>query len=112
EGRYATTNRVSKIEAGEAIEIAGYRTAAVSDLDIVSHVNNVKYLEWCLDLADPRIVLGSKILSLEMNYLRELLLGDAVDILQSTTSDPIVFAISKGSKNYFTLQLTAATSTK
>jgi acyl-ACP thioesterase len=40
------------------------RKVSLSDLDIVNHVNNVKYLEWCLDLVDLK--LGQK--SFEMNF--------------------------------------------
>jgi acyl-ACP thioesterase len=34
------------------------KNSILSDLDIVNHVNNVKYLEWCLDMVDENIILN------------------------------------------------------
>ena len=38
----------SKISLNNETEMVFVKTVALSDLDIVNHVNNVKYLEWCL----------------------------------------------------------------
>ena len=44
----------------------------LSDLDIVNHANNVKYLEWCLNTIDRKFTLKQKIKGFEMNFLKEL----------------------------------------
>jgi len=62
------------------------RRVAYSDLDIMGHVNNVKYMEWCIDLcmetSDPAGP-GLGIQELEINYKGEARQGDSVEILGS-----------------------------
>lgn len=66
-----------------------------SDLDIVNHVNNTKYLEWCLNCIDPSIILSNKIKAIDLNFARELAFQDEVKIHQKTLNDRIVFKIMK-----------------
>ena len=75
------------------------------DLDIVNHVNNVKYLEWCLDLVDPKIILNQKVESFEMNFLKELSLKDEVIIHENISEEETIFSITKEDKVCFALQL-------
>ena len=56
------------------------KTIALSDLDIVNHVNNVKYLEWCMDFVDVKLILNQKIESFEMNFMKELSIKDKIII--------------------------------
>jgi acyl-ACP thioesterase len=81
------------------------KTVALSDLDIVNHVNNVKYLEWCLDFVDAELILNQKIESFEMNFIKELSLKDKIFIHENLTSDKMKFSITKEGKTCFALQL-------
>lgn len=101
----ATIESFSKIEIKDEKEEVFEKTVILSDLDIVNHVNNVKYLEWCMDLVDENIVLGQKIKSLEMNFIKELSLKDTVKIHENISTDSILFSITKDDKNCFALQL-------
>jgi acyl-ACP thioesterase len=74
-------------------------------LDIVNHANNVKYLEWCLDLADETKILNQEIDSFEMNFMKELSLNDEVIIHENRESNSSIFSITKEDKNCFALQL-------
>ena len=51
-----------------------------SDLDIIGHVNNVKYLEWCIDAALTSSTQNCEIREFEINFLKEALLGDEIEI--------------------------------
>ncbi|WP_078213332.1 acyl-[acyl-carrier-protein] thioesterase [Flavobacterium sp. LM5] len=51
----ATKDSFSKIDIHHEKEILFEKTVCLSDLDIVNHVNNVKYFEWCLDLVDKAL---------------------------------------------------------
>lgn len=101
----ATEKPFSKITLNEDKEMVFERTVFLSDLDIVNHVNNVKYLEWCLDLVDEKSILKQKIESFEMNFLKELSLKDKVIIHESVTEKHSIFNITKDDKTSFALQL-------
>ena len=101
----ATEESFSKIEINPEKEDVFSKTVILSDLDIVNHVNNVKYLEWCMDLVDENIILKQKIKSFEMNFMKELSLRDQVMIHENVSDDVIVFSITKEDKNCFALQL-------
>ena len=101
----ATLKPFSKINLNNETEIVFQKTVALSDLDIVNHVNNVKYLEWCMDFVDAELILNQKIESFEMNFLKELSLKEQVVIHENLTSDSILFSITKEDKTCFALQL-------
>ena len=101
----ATVITFSKINSTENKEVVFEKKVVLSDLDIVNHVNNVKYLEWCLDYVDEKIILNHGIESLEMNFLKELSLGDSVVIHESLLEKENIFSITKEDKLCFALQL-------
>ena len=74
---------------------------ALPDIDIVNHANNVKYLEWCLDVTNVENVLSNKIKALNLNYLQELNYNDTIEIHHTTTS----FLITKEGKSCFALEV-------
>jgi medium-chain acyl-[acyl-carrier-protein] hydrolase len=100
-----TLENVKKINIPEGIETVAHRKVVLSDLDIVNHVNNVKYLEWCLDLADTQLILDQKLKSFDMNFMKELILDDEVNIQEFKTSENSIFSISKDDKSSFALEL-------
>jgi len=66
----ATKKSYSKINLQQEFEEIAERNILLSDLDIVNHANNVKYLEWCLDFLETKLLLKQELLSFEMNYLK------------------------------------------
>ncbi len=101
----ATKKSFSKINISDEKEIIFEKTIVLSDLDIVNHVNNVKYLEWCLDRVDEKIILNHGIESLEMNFLKELSIKNTVVIHESILEKEYIFSITKEDKSCFALQL-------
>jgi acyl-ACP thioesterase len=99
----ATSQPFSKIEIDESKELLFERKVVLSDLDIVNHVNNVKYLEWCLDVVDETIMSHKSIASLDMNFLKELSWGEVVEIHESNAESQTIFSITKESKSVFAL---------
>ncbi len=101
--RLATENRFSKINIPFESDLISEKIVVLSDLDIVNHVNNVKYLEWCLDLIPENKLLKSPIHSIEMNFLKELSLNDSVIITRNMDLNTTAFCISKEDRNCFAL---------
>ncbi len=101
----ATQNTFSKINVGNETEMVFEKIVAISDLDIVNHVNNVKYLEWCLDFVDVKLILNQKIESFEMNFMKELSLKEKVIIHENVNNKSKIFSITKEDKTCFALQL-------
>jgi medium-chain acyl-[acyl-carrier-protein] hydrolase len=75
---------LDKIELPEETRSLHSRAVAYSDLDIVGHVNNVKYIEWCIDSVTTRSDPEQEIREFEINFSQEALLGDEIEIRGQT----------------------------
>lgn len=103
--RKATRESFSKINIQHEKEIVFEKTVRLSDLDIVNHANNVKYLEWCLDLVDETKILKKEIDSFEMNFMKELSSKDKIIIHENIAQKTSIFSITKEDKACFALEL-------
>ena len=101
----ATEVQFSKIDTTIETAFVIEKTVLLSDLDIVNHTNSVKYLEWCLDYVEPKLLLNQSLESLEMNYLKEVSLGEIITIEKSNLDNPMIFTVNTNSKICFALQL-------
>lgn len=102
---HATEKGFAKINMARETQWVKDHRVLLSDLDIVNHVNNVKYLEWCLDTMAPKAILKQQIKALEMNFMRELNWDDAIAIWRSDEEKPAFFKVEKDGKNCFALEL-------
>jgi len=103
--RKATAESFKKLNLNTEAVVNSNRKVALSDVDIVNHVNNVKYLEWCLDAVDPKLILKGQLKSFDMNFMRELKLSDAVQIYTATEDKHSFFSVNKDDKPCFALEL-------
>ena len=71
---------LEKIELPETLHPSGQKEVLFSDIDIVGHVNNVKYIEWSLDQIAPDRLLAHPVSELEINFMHESMLGDEIQI--------------------------------
>jgi medium-chain acyl-[acyl-carrier-protein] hydrolase len=101
----ATAESFKKVNLQRESALVAERKVVLSDLDIVFHANNVKYLEWCLDSIDHRPILKQQLKSFDMNYMRELMMGDIVEIHSAAEENQTYFSVSKDSKPSFALEL-------
>lgn len=97
----ATEKSYAKIDLQQEFEEVAERTVLLSDLDIVNHANSVKYLEWCLDSVDSKLLLKQDLSAFEMNYLKEVSLNETIVIGKNEN----VLTISKDGKVCFGLEL-------
>uniref|UniRef100_UPI0040481026 acyl-[acyl-carrier-protein] thioesterase n=1 Tax=Flavobacterium sp. TaxID=239 RepID=UPI0040481026 len=89
----ATKQPTLKITIDENTNTIGHRKVVLSDLDVVNHANNVKYMEWCLDYENPKKIIKQEIKALDINFMRELNLNDEAIIHQSTKEDKNAYAL-------------------
>jgi acyl-ACP thioesterase len=91
---------LGKIELPDEPELLASHPVVYSDLDIVGHVNNVKFIEWCIDAAVPATYNGAGIREFEINYLHEALPGDQVEIhgTEKDNGDSYFVALKNGAK--------------
>jgi len=101
----ATAIQFSKITISTEKKPVAEKCILLSDLDIVNHANSVKYLEWCLDYAEPDTILHQKVESFEMNYLKEVSLNETIVIEKTIEESPTVFTVNVADKTCFALQL-------
>jgi len=83
----STKNDLKKIPLHPNPKIIGTHQVKLSDLDIANHANNMKYMEWCFDALDRKSITDGSIRAIEMNFLRELKLGDKVEITQGCNKE-------------------------
>lgn len=77
-GQPVFESKLEKIELPDGMQGLDQHTVSFSDLDIVGHVNNVKYMEWCIDATMPGELRGRNIRDLEINFLHEATMGNHV----------------------------------
>lgn len=103
ERNYSTQERTSKVDLTHLSNKLADHKVLLSDLDIVNHANNVKYLEWCLDYCDAKILLKNQVKAIDMNFMKELVLGDEVEIVSDAKAG--TFGILKDGKACFGLRI-------
>ncbi len=73
-------SNLEKIVVPDAHGFLGKHKVVFSDVDIVGHVNNVKYMEWSIDAVMPAGLTDRAIGEFEINFLHEALMGNHVVI--------------------------------
>ncbi|MGG5507291.1 MULTISPECIES: acyl-[acyl-carrier-protein] thioesterase [unclassified Myroides] len=65
----------------------------LSDLDMVNHVTNIKYLEWCIDAAFACQKAVDKIQVIDMHFLKETRIDDICEICLLQENNQLHFQI-------------------
>lgn len=68
------------IRQADGLSPVARRSVAYSDLDYNGHMNNARYVQWIQDALDPDELAAAPSLRLDINYLSEMLPGEAGDI--------------------------------
>ncbi|TDS66138.1 acyl-[acyl-carrier-protein] thioesterase [Myroides indicus] len=72
-----------------------------SDLDMVNHVTNTKYLEWCIDIAFENNIELQNIHILDMHFMKEMHLNDIYNINCIKENNKIHFTIDTATATTF-----------
>ena len=93
--RNAMEERCEKITPPEEIELHHEHTIQYSDLDVVGHTNNAKYLEWAVNCIDFATILEKEPKEIELNFNLESKLGEKISIYRGSISDNIKYIEGK-----------------
>ena len=80
EGLDALADGGKGLNAMPEAEKATERTAAYSDIDFNGHMNNARYVQWIQDITEPGALAQAAALRLDINYLREVKLGETLEL--------------------------------
>ncbi len=89
----ATLKKFGKIDVSQNAELVSHHKVVFSDLDALNHVNNVKYIEWCLDCLPIEILEKNRIKAIDINYLKEVTFNQKAAIYSSINEKEIYFYI-------------------
>ncbi len=70
-------------------EEIGCHKAAYSDIDVLGHTNNARYVVWAMDSIDYAEVAASPVKSVSINFIRETRPGEAVRIFRSVEESDV-----------------------
>ena len=98
---FANSKRITAFEIENKRVAISNRKVVFSDLDLVNHMNHIKYLEWCLDCLPTEKLSKNCISVIEMYYLAELFLGDEVRITENIQKNAHQFFIDKNAQICF-----------
>ena len=84
-----------KISLPDGMAFCERRQVKYSDLDVVGHVNNVRFIEWCSDALGTDLLTGHFISGFEINFIGEARPGDEVEITCSGKQSTEIFLSGK-----------------
>jgi len=78
---------IEKLDIPGTLDLQRNHKVQYSDLDIVDHVNNVKFVEWCIDTLPREVMLNRSISDFTINFISEARIGDEVEIQASNLNE-------------------------
>ena len=72
---------------GAEPEPAGAHTVLYSDIDIIGHTNNARYMVWAMDCIDYETASGRRVRDAYVNFNKETIPGDAVELFRLRTEE-------------------------
>lgn len=107
--KVAFEEKLEKLPQLDKSEFMRKRHIEYTDIDLVYHVNNVKYIEIIINSFSPEILMKKEIKSLEVNYLGEAKYGEEVVILKDQLDESsflISMKMASGEKEVCRAKLT------
>ena len=68
-------------------EFAGAHTVLYSDIDIIGHTNNARYMVWAMDCLDYETVSTRRVRDAYVNFNKETTPGDSVELFRLRTEE-------------------------
>ncbi len=85
----AIENSCPKVQLPRGVEAekTGEHRVSYSDLDILGHTNNARYVVWAMDCIDPAQTADARVKDLYINFIKETRLGDVVELFSVHDAD-------------------------
>lgn len=80
DGRTALDEALEKLPAAAPLEPCGTRSAGYSDIDLVGHVNNTRYIDWVMDSFPLDFHQQHELRWLQINYVNEVKPGETIQL--------------------------------
>ena len=90
---------------GEGMEEVAEHVVAYSDVDFVGHANNAKYVVWAMDCLDFETLRTRRVRSLRINFNKELLPGETVEIFRAPVEGGWVIEGRAGDRSSFCMEI-------
>ena len=90
---------------GEGMEEVAEHVVAYSDVDFVGHANNAKYVVWAMDCLDFETLRNRRVRSLRINFNKELLPGETVEIFRAPVEGGWVIEGRAGDRSSFCMEI-------
>lgn len=75
----------------EKVNSSSHRQVQFSEVDYYGHVNNTRYIDWCLDAIPAEWHHAHQIRSMTINFLSEVRYGEAIQVESSPEKEAIRF---------------------
>ncbi len=96
----------SKLANGISFEQIRENTVLYSDLDMLNHVNNTKYVEWILDTVPFDKIMKEEFSEIEMIFKKEMVYGMPYAVnLHTDNSKQSTYSITSGTSTHFICNL-------
>ena len=69
------------------LEEKGSRTVSYSDVDIIGHTNNARYIVWAFDCLDYELASGRRVSDVYINFNKETRPGETVQLMVAATEE-------------------------
>lgn len=92
-----------KVEVPSDITLVSQRLISYSDLDLNKHMNNIRYVEYILDIFPTSYYTSHPLKGIDINYLHEIKEGETLSIYVNEAKNVVVGKV--GEKVAFTSEL-------
>ena len=93
---------------GDASTLVDQRKARYSEVDSNGHINNTNYMNYLLDIHDSLFFKNNRITDVLINYDKEVLPGDKLDIYSNEDNPEIILGKING-QTYFSAKISYTT---
>ncbi len=85
--KFSDEDDLNKIPKIKNYKVISKIKAKNSEIDINQHVNNTNYIKWITDAEDMSFLKSNRPADIEINYLKETLAGDEIEIRKSSDNN-------------------------